>query len=93
MEMMKITPKWLDMSRNIIYATFFKEACYSRVPVGISLHVSIFPILAMLQIHFMVFRSSHKSSLSICRPCKCLLYPMKPRKISSSAHGDEILTI
>ncbi len=26
-------------------------------------------ILAVLQIHFMVFRSSHKSKLSICRPC------------------------
>ncbi len=35
-----------------------KEACYSRVPVGISLHVSIFSILAVLQIHFMVLRSS-----------------------------------
>ncbi len=70
-----------------------KEACYSIVPVGISLDVSIFPILAVLQIHFMIFRRSHKSNLSICRPCKFLLYPMKPRKISSWTQGDGILTI
>ncbi len=37
----------------------FKEASYSRVPVGISLHVSIFPKIAVLDIHFMAYSSSH----------------------------------
>ncbi len=45
----------------------FKEICYSRIPVEISLHVSIFPGLAVLEIHFMVFRSSYKI---ISRPGK-----------------------
>ncbi len=31
-----------------------KEACYSRVPVGISLHVNGFTILADPEVHFMV---------------------------------------
>ncbi len=61
----------------------FKEACYSRVPAGILLHVSIFPVLTVLEIHFMVFGSSHQSNLSICRPCKFPLYPMEPTKLSS----------
>ncbi len=41
------------------------EASYSRVPVGISLHVSIFPVLSVLEIHFMVYKSSH-NLLGIC---------------------------
>ncbi len=45
-----------------------EEACYSRFPVGISLHVSIFPTLAVLEIHFMAYRSSQKSNLSVIRP-------------------------
>ncbi len=70
-----------------------KEACYSRFPVGISLHVSIRPILALLEINFMVYISSHKSKLSINRPCKFPLCSMEPRKISSWVHEDEILII
>ena len=68
-----------------------KEACYRRVPVVISLHVSIFPVLAVLEIHSMVLRSSQKSNLFICRPCKFPLYPMKPRKQSSWARGMKFL--
>ncbi len=70
-----------------------KEASYSRVPVGISLHVSIFPILAVLEIHFMAYSSSHKSNLSVSSPYKFALYPMKHRKLSSWAKEDGILTI
>ncbi len=73
----------------------FKEASYSRVPAGISLHVSIFPILAVQEIHFMVYRSGHKSNLSIRWPWKFPLHPMKPKELSSWEHvrEDEILTI
>ncbi len=81
------------MSYNKGIKSKIKEACYSRVPIGIPLHVSIFPILAVLKIHFMVFGSSPQSNLSICRPRKFPLYPMKPRKLSSWTQGDEILTI
>ncbi len=35
-----------------------KEASYSRVPVGISLLVSTFPILAVLEIHFYNMRQA-----------------------------------
>ncbi len=49
-----------------------KETSYSRVLEGITLHVGtgIFPILAVLEIDFMAYGSSHKSNLSISRPCK-----------------------
>ena len=60
----------------------FKEASYSspcNLP-PISLHVSI-------------SSRSHKCNPSISRPCKFILCPMKPRKLSSWAQEDEILTI
>ena len=71
---------WHSAKVAFISFSYFKEASYSRVPAEISLHVSIFPILVVLEIHFMVYRSSHKSNLSISRPCKFPLCPMKPKE-------------
>ncbi len=52
---------------NILYQNFtliiIKEASYRKCPVGISLHVSIFFKLAVLKIHFMVYRRSHESDM------------------------------
>ncbi len=40
----------------------FKEARYSRSHLGISLQLNGFPILAVLEVHFMVKSSNHKSN-------------------------------
>ncbi len=71
------SPYNLGLSGNI------KEACYSRVSVGISLQIKGFPILAVLQICFIACRSSHGSNWSFGRPSKCPLWPLEPRKLSS----------
>ena len=62
--------------------TPFKESSYSRDPVRISVHVSFFPILALLEIDFMAYRSSHKSNPSTSRFCTFPLCPMQLRKQS-----------
>ncbi len=51
--------------------SFLKEACYSINHVGISLQVNECPILAVLELHFMVKCSSNKSNLSVNRSSKC----------------------
>ncbi len=68
----------------------FKEACYSRVAVGISLQINGFPILTVLEICFIVDRSSHESNFSVSIPSNCPLKPLESRKLSS---WDEITTI
>ena len=73
------------MNRRTLNIDLFllKEACYSRVPVGISLQIKGFPILAVLEICFIACRSSHGSNWSFGRPSKCPLWPLEPRKLSS----------
>ncbi len=51
----------------------FKEACYSQVPVGISLQINDFPMLTVLEICFIPCRSSHESNCTLSRPSKCPL--------------------
>ncbi len=67
-----------------------KEACYSKVPVGISLQINYFPVLTVLEFCFIACKSCHESTCSLSRPNKCPLWPLEPRKLSS---WDEIPTI
>ncbi len=68
-----------------------KEACYSRVHVGISLHVSIFPVLAVLENHFTGFRSSHKSNFLSAGPANFHYIQWNPRGYLPEHRGMEFL--
>ena len=62
---------------------FFKEACYSKVPVGISSQINYFPMLTVLEISFIAYKSCHESNCSLSRNSKFPLWPLEPRKLSS----------